>query len=124
MPHDRFHSRLLKQSKTYEYVGESEHWHIVFTHKVDDLKNVNDLTANEIALAFKGDLAAVTDDIFIDYTYEIGSETWTNTIDFQAIDTQLKVIDESKGDSVLQGHETGIFTITWNGQSERIEVSR
>lgn len=110
------------KSETYEYNGESEHWEVVFKHSVDLLKNANNFYVDELVITYIGESEDIPLQSKIEYTYEIGSKTFSDTITFEEIKDSMMIKNGMKGNApnTLQGDEVGILTISWNGQSERV----
>ena len=113
-----------KEIENYEYVGKSDNWEAIFTYRVEHLSNGDNSSRYEVKINYIGD-EKLQNGTVIEYTYKLGSKSGSNTYELEEMKESGEIEGAGSGGtnlSTLQGNETGIVTISWDGKSEEIEI--
>lgn len=113
-----------KEIESYEYVGKSDNWEAIFTYRVEYLSNGDNSSRYELKINYIGD-EKLQQGTVIEYSYKLGSKRGSNTYELEEMLDSGEIEGTSSSGtnlSTLQGSETGIVTISWDGKSEEIEI--
>ena len=110
--------------ENYEYVGKSDNWEAIFTYRVEYFNNGDNSSRDELKINYIGDKKLQKGTV-IEYTYKLGSKSGSNTYELEEMKESGEIEGAGGGGtnlSTLQGDETGIVTISWDGKYEEIEI--
>ena len=110
--------------ENYEYVGKSDNWEAIFTYRVEYFNNGDNSSRDEVKINYIGDKKLQKGTV-IEYTYKLGSKSGSNTYELEEMKESGEIEGAGSGGtnlSTLQGDETGIVTISWDGKYEEIEI--
>ena len=112
--------------ENYEYVGKSDNWEAIFTYRVEYFNNGDNSSRDEVKINYIGDKKLQKGTV-IEYTYKLGAKSGSNTYELEEMKESGEIEGAGSGGinlSTLQGDETGIVTISWDGKYEEIEIKR
>ena len=66
--------------RSYEYVGESDNWEVVYKYKVNYLKNGDNHSENDMKINYKGEIEKLANGEVIKVTYKIGAKSGSDTL--------------------------------------------
>ncbi|MER2171394.1 MAG: membrane lipoprotein lipid attachment site-containing protein [Psychrobacillus psychrodurans] len=112
-----------KDIRSYEYVGESDNWEVVYKYKVNYLKNGDNDSENDMKINYKGEIEKLANGEVIKVTYKIGAKSGSDTLVVEDVSESFDIGGPGGlNASTLQGSEVGIITVSWGENYEEFEI--
>lgn len=110
--------------KKFEFVGQSEHWKVVYQYEIEYLKDGQNRSDSELKITYIGDPEKIPNGTVIEYNYTIGSKSGSKSIEFEEMKDSIVIEDSGSGVNlaILEGNEIGTINISWDGKSEEFEI--
>ena len=109
--------------RSYEYVGESDNWELVYNYKVNYLKNGDNHSENDMKINYKGEIEKLANGEVIKVTYKIGAKSGSDTLVVEDVSKSFDIGSPGGLNAYnLEGSEVGIITVSWGENYEELEI--